>query len=58
MLTNMFSFIRDENGAVTVDWIVLTAVIVSFGLLILIPISNAITVAADNIEVTAQAPLN
>ena len=28
MLSNFFKFAKDENGAVTVDWVVLTAAIV------------------------------
>lgn len=33
-MTKLSAFLRDEAGAVTVDWVVLTAGIVTFGLVI------------------------
>ena len=39
---------RDESGAVTVDWVVLTAAIIGIGLLIMIPVfATADGAAAD-----------
>ena len=35
--------LRDEKGAVTVDWVVLTASVVALGISLLIGISNATT---------------
>lgn len=33
-MTNFSAFLKDEAGAVTVDWVVLTAAVVGLGLLI------------------------
>ena len=39
MLTTLKSkFLRQEDGAVTVDWVVLTAAIVGLGLVVVLPI--------------------
>ena len=35
----MNDFCRDECGAVTVDWVVLSAAIIGLGMLVLIPIA-------------------
>ncbi len=32
-------FLRDEDGAVTVDWVVLTAVVIGLGMVVLNPIA-------------------
>ncbi len=50
MQTRLIKFFRDESGAVTVDWVVLTGAIVGLGFVVLIPIaysadSSATTVA-------------
>ncbi len=52
-LLNLFkSFKSDESGAVTVDWVVLTAAIVGLGMVVMLalqdPINNtAAAIAAD-----------
>ena len=51
-MKKVFDFIHAEDGAVTVDWVVLTAATVGIGMLVLIPIaysssSSAVDVAAD-----------
>ena len=53
------SFAKDESGAVTVDWVVLTAGIVTLGLLVTILIrpaieglSGRIAAAVNAVEVT------
>jgi Flp pilus assembly pilin Flp len=47
-LLNLFkSFSKDESGAVTVDWVVLTAAIVGLGLLVMATIGPAIEDTAD-----------
>jgi Flp pilus assembly pilin Flp len=33
-MTNFTSFLKDETGAVTVDWVVLTAAVVGLGLVV------------------------
>ena len=40
MIRLMKRFTRDETGAVTVDWVVLTAAIVGFGTAVILTISN------------------
>jgi len=50
-LLNIFkSFKNDESGAVTVDWVVLTAAIVGLGLLVISTISGGIGDAAGDIN--------
>ncbi|SFH15196.1 hypothetical protein SAMN04488020_107120 [Palleronia marisminoris] len=43
------TFRNDEDGAVTVDWVVLTAAIVGLGIAVLTTISGGLTTAATNI---------
>lgn len=49
MMMNLVKrFQKDEDGAVTVDWVVLTAAIVGLGLIVMAAIKPAIsTLAAD-----------
>ena len=42
MINNYVAFVWAEDGAVTVDWVVLTAAVCGLGLLLLIPIGAAI----------------
>ena len=50
-LLNIFkSFKNDEAGAVTVDWVVLTAAIVGLGLLVISTIKPGITAASSQIN--------
>jgi len=46
----MNAFIRDEDGAVTVDWVVLTAAVVGLGIAVLTAVSNGAETMAENIE--------
>jgi Flp pilus assembly pilin Flp len=48
----MHTFIYDEDGAVTVDWVVLTAAVVTLGIGLLVGISNA---TSNLEEVTSEA---
>ena len=41
MCASWKTFCGDENGAITVDWVVLTAAIIGIGMLILMPIAFA-----------------
>jgi Flp pilus assembly pilin Flp len=43
------SFARDEDGAVTVDWVVLTAAIVGLGIAMLTVVGDATDDYADSI---------
>ncbi|PZR00535.1 MAG: pilus assembly protein [Cereibacter sphaeroides] len=49
-LLNIFkSFKNDEAGAVTVDWVVLTAAIVGLGLVVMTTVQGGLNSAADSI---------
>ncbi|MCC5973574.1 MAG: hypothetical protein JJT81_05935 [Rubellimicrobium sp.] len=50
MLNFIKTFARDEDGAVTVDWVVLTAAIVGLGIAVLISVRNGAETMAENIE--------
>lgn len=39
-LTSLLSFCKDDSGAVTVDWVVLTAAIVGLAILVVVPIAT------------------
>lgn len=47
MLKFLKAFRRADDGAVTVDWVVLTAAMTGFGVLIAVGISNAATDPAE-----------
>jgi len=49
MLNFIKNFRKDEDGAVTVDWVVLTAAIVALGLLVGGVVSDNAETAANNI---------
>jgi len=44
------AFLKDESGAVTVDWVVLTAAIVGLGLAVLTSVSGGTTALADKVS--------
>ena len=49
-LMNLFkSFKKDEAGAVTVDWVVLTAAIVGLGMVVMTTVGGGITGLGDAI---------
>jgi Flp pilus assembly pilin Flp len=50
MLNFINTFRADEDGAVTVDWVVLTAAIVLLGFVVLQAVSNGATDLAGDIE--------
>ena len=48
---NLFNtFLNDESGAVTVDWVVLTAAIVGLGIAVLTSVGNGTTTLADKVS--------
>ena len=49
MITKFIHFIRDETGAITVDWVVLTAAIVGLGIAILALIGDGTMSLADKL---------
>jgi Flp pilus assembly pilin Flp len=48
-MTKFSAFLNDETGAVTVDWVVLTAAIVGLGLVVFTFIQPAISQLANDI---------
>lgn len=53
-MKNVPTFLRREDGAITVDWVVLSATIIGLGMVVLIPIAfsteSSTQMIADNIE--------
>ena len=49
-MTNFSAFLKDEAGAVTVDWVVLTAAVVGLGLLIFNWVRPAVSNLAESIN--------
>ncbi len=51
-LLNIFkSFKNDESGAVTVDWVVLTAAIVGLGMVVMTTVGGGITGLGDEVVI-------
>jgi len=48
-------FAKDEDGAVTVDWVVLTSAIVGLGIAVMISVGNSTTGLADKISSKIQS---
>jgi Flp pilus assembly pilin Flp len=48
-MTKFSAFLNDETGAVTVDWVVLTAAVVGLGLVVFTFVQPAISQLADDI---------
>ncbi|NOX72627.1 MAG: pilus assembly protein [Alphaproteobacteria bacterium] len=44
------NFLNDESGAVTVDWVVLTAAIVGLGIAVLAAVSNGMDNLSSDID--------
>ena len=58
-MTNLMNkFRKDEDGAVTVDWVVLTAAIVALGLVVGTAVRDGATDLANDVgaDLTAQVP--
>lgn len=61
MRNTFYRFYNDESGAVTVDWVVLSAAIIGMGMLVLTPIaystdSSATRVATNIVAVPVGYP--
>ncbi|WP_082223956.1 hypothetical protein [Pseudorhodobacter wandonensis] len=54
MLQKLRLFLTSESGAVTVDWVVLTAVIIGLGMSVLIPIGFTADEGAQKVGVTLR----
>jgi Flp pilus assembly pilin Flp len=48
-MTKFSAFLKDEAGAVTVDWVVLTAAVVGLGLVVFTFVRPAVTNLAQDI---------
>ncbi len=49
------AFLKDESGAVTVDWVVLTAAIVGLGIAVLTSVGGGTTTLADAVSTSLAA---
>ena len=54
MLKFIKLFAKDEDGAVTVDWVVLTGAIVGLGIAVLTTVSNGTTDLAGDIDTALE----
>ncbi len=50
LFANVKNFFADESGAVTVDWVVLTAAIVGLGIAVMASVSNGLQDVSGKIE--------
>jgi Flp pilus assembly pilin Flp len=50
LFANLKSFAANESGAVTVDWVVLTAAIVGLGIAVITQVRNGTTALATSIQ--------
>ncbi|MEJ6479606.1 MAG: hypothetical protein QNL92_13105 [Octadecabacter sp.] len=55
MLNFIKNFRADEDGAVTVDWVVLTAAIVGLGIAVMSTVGNGTTALGDKISTQLSA---
>ena len=55
MLNFIKNFRNDEDGAVTVDWVVLTAAIVGLGIAVLTSVGGGTTALCDKISSSLSA---
>ncbi len=49
------SWLRDESGAVTVDWVVLTAAVVGLATAAVMSARSGVTTLADRIQIGVEA---
>jgi len=52
MKDNFAAFFADEDGAITVDFVVLTAAICTLGLVVVLAISGGAIALANKVEIT------
>jgi Flp pilus assembly pilin Flp len=45
----IWRFWKDQDGAVTVDWVVLTAAVIGLGMVVLMPVAFATTSATNGV---------
>ena len=58
-MIDFIKFIQSEDGAVTVDWVVLTASVVGLGLAVMVLIATGTTSVSSSVgaELTSATPL-
>ncbi|MGB3555337.1 MAG: hypothetical protein WBA25_11920 [Jannaschia sp.] len=56
MLKAIKTFSADKSGAVTIDWVVLTAALVGLGLAVMGVVSGGVETMTNNIEDTLANP--
>ena len=54
-MTKFTAFLKDETGAVTVDWVVLTAAVVTLGLVVFNFVAPAVSDLAEDIGNEVEA---
>ena len=57
-MTNFASFLNDESGAVTVDWVVLTAAVVGLGLAVMLIVKPAVEGLSTDISTSLTKSKN
>jgi Flp pilus assembly pilin Flp len=58
MLRMLTKFVHDDDGAVTVDWVVLTAAVVGVAIVFMIPITQSATATSSVIASTITSAQN
>ncbi|MEM0937854.1 MAG: hypothetical protein AAF865_04620 [Pseudomonadota bacterium] len=56
-LDKLKSFARDEDGAVTVDWVVLTAALVGLGIAVLAAVETGLSDLSNDISQELQSDI-
>lgn len=54
LFANIKTFAADESGAVTVDWVVLTAAIVGLGIAVITSVRTGVGDLADDIQTSLE----
>ena len=49
-MDHLNAFLKDESGAVTVDWVVLTAAVVGLGIVVLTSVGGGTTTLANKVS--------
>ena len=57
-MTKFSAFLKDESGAVTVDWVVLTAAVVGLGLAVMLIVKPAVEGLSTDISTSLTKSKN
>ncbi|HCZ01333.1 MAG: hypothetical protein A3D16_06935 [Rhodobacterales bacterium RIFCSPHIGHO2_02_FULL_62_130] len=55
MTTELTNFLTDEDGAVTIDWVVLSAAVIGMGMLVLYPVAFSAESSSQGISDSISA---